>query len=920
MYNNRLLTFGTRDNIHAVYVSGMGDFNKFDMTYKNLLDVKNPLNPFYVIFNSQTSDPVLWSIPFAGELLIGTTDGIYSIKEGKREHGEFIKVQKEIDIALSTIQPVVLAKSIFIVENGAQKIHNLNFSKEKGGFQLFDVTSYAEHLFTRKIITMTGLTSPFPMLCVQTGDRNFKMLSFDYDLKLFGWSQHILGGQGSIHAMMAHSGSVYFYILRHPKKKTMQKGAYLEKLSISTQPEKEPYVDGYSRFDDVTDKDKPNYQVIETIATQLKNTIDSDFEDKLNIDYEIFFDEQWEDENLVEYPDYQGDFHQVRLSKKPVRDFNPRTQTTIKNFLRSYDHLGRKRVTVVVNYLASFIKDLDDLYDNMVDYFYGFNRDFTLWSFDTDVLRSALAEYQRWIESLRNQGMGDMLGLHMVITKKDDPRFYLNTKIFRLLANVTETINHIDEFAQETTGYVDHLQRQNTQNFFQKRHFAEMLLRLNKLFVLNLLNPTIKYSDALKNIRYYTHLEFDVMESLQADDAEDLQEKMIAKMEQELDKDKNQCLKNTFLKATMVSAFKRLAERNNITNYDEANLFSTVDFKLSTGLNADLVNDNVNEIGLPEEHNQPHEANDVLLNLGLMPDDIDLNPDEEEQGLIPFLQTYRFVEGANVHYERVPQRHYRIDDLEKWLTEAIFSFSGARQSVNDVLSCLYIDTNLENISEYRLKLIKLFNDKVKHHEFLQHVRGLDKDELTDIITGDLKQIELNQDNITALKKRYPDGGAFCVSNHGVVQLNGLKQEQQMLKAVSRIDVGYPYRSVMQSLPFIQDEQVELIPAQKTNFHVLLRNAKDVTVHTKDIVNHKVIVGITSDMPHPDDEKWYNGASNLYMQSFMDSLQTPLKSGWHQLEIEGGINHETCITIVCDRPYPATILKVAAKAKLLQEYR
>ena len=76
LYNNRLWTFGTRDNIHALYVSGMGDFSNFDITYKNLLDVKNPLNPFYVVFNSATSDPVLWCLPFSGELLIGTTDGI----------------------------------------------------------------------------------------------------------------------------------------------------------------------------------------------------------------------------------------------------------------------------------------------------------------------------------------------------------------------------------------------------------------------------------------------------------------------------------------------------------------------------------------------------------------------------------------------------------------------------------------------------------------------------------------------------------------------------------------------------------------------------------------------------------------------------------------------------------------------------
>ena len=91
-FENRLWCFGAGKNIHSIWASYKGDFSDFRMAYKTLLEARNPLTAFSATFSSSTFDNVLWSVPFSSELLLGTTDGIYLVKEGDRAKGEFIKI------------------------------------------------------------------------------------------------------------------------------------------------------------------------------------------------------------------------------------------------------------------------------------------------------------------------------------------------------------------------------------------------------------------------------------------------------------------------------------------------------------------------------------------------------------------------------------------------------------------------------------------------------------------------------------------------------------------------------------------------------------------------------------------------------------------------------------------------------------
>jgi hypothetical protein len=880
MYNNRLWCFGARDNIHAVFVSAMGDFTNFNMTYHNLLDVKNPMNPFYVVINSETSDPILWTIPFAGELLIGTTDGIYSLKEGKREHGEFIKLTKEIDLPLSDIKPVVLAKSIFIVEKGAQKIHNLSFSKEKGGFQLFDVTIYAEHLFGQGILSMSGLTSPFPMLFVQTRDRHFKVLSFHYDLKMFGWSQHILGGNGLIHHMMAHNGAMYFYVVRPPQEKSCKASAHIEKLDIATEPHKVPQVDCYMRYSH-SDDGAQRYRVIDQLASQLQQFIylnDMDFNANFgnvcfSADQMHFFEASFMKEDFSKLSEgYSGYFKDLMINGKPVVGMSQKTQLAIHYFMRSLEYYGTKRIKSVVDHMAYIVQMLDHIYKTSIHYFYGMTPNMTVNNF-IDMLgefEPILKEYQRWMTYLQDTPAKELTQIPIKITRKDDPSFVLDTRVFPLLNNLNSQVELLTHFILTWENLIEGVKKRPINNHLHKRQFTALLKDLNQYFVLHATDQDFTLDKVNQIIQ--SHL-------------------------------------------------------SDMACIDE-----------KTGEKVEKVNEKAETIELDVDENGSEYVRKTPLDKILaleeqLHGDISLEPDEEDDvknkksAGSDILSTYnQYANEDEVKYDDVKTNFYYHQDvrnLKKWLNDALFQFSMFREKATHALQYIGFNQGINDVSAYRIYLEKLYNDSVRHHSFLGFLRTLTEEDIKRILADEIRHTEIKPEY---MKTFYPSGNAFCVYSDGVVKLEALGEKEDkesdiktLLTPSSRIEVGFPYRFVVKSLPFIQDEQVEYMPAQKTEYHVLLRNSKDVNIHIKDASGNKVVKSITHKMPHAADPIWYQNSENLYIQPFVEALDTPLKSGWQKLEVEGSIDHENKITLVSDRPYPVTVLKVGIKSKLLGEY-
>ena len=232
-FENRLWCFGAGKNIHSIWASYKGDFSDFRMAYKTLLEARNPLTAFSATFSSSTFDNVLWSVPFSNELLLGTTDGIYLVKEGDRAKGEFIKIHREIELPVSPIKPVVLGKTIFFVEGNNCKINSLFYSQEKGGFQIADITAYAEHIFASGIREIAGSNSPFSIVFAVLKNGSFASFTYSQDLKIMGWSQHWLGGNGEvlgITPVYADSEDKLYFHVRRPDVTGSSYKEYLEVL------------------------------------------------------------------------------------------------------------------------------------------------------------------------------------------------------------------------------------------------------------------------------------------------------------------------------------------------------------------------------------------------------------------------------------------------------------------------------------------------------------------------------------------------------------------------------------------------------------------------------------------------------------------------------------------------------------------
>lgn len=201
IFEGRLWLFGCAENTHLITASGMGKFDDFDISYKSLVQARSPLSAFSVSFVSDTLDAVIWAKPLGDTLLVATTDGIYILKTGDRTKDQFVKIHKEVDKAISPIAPVILGKTVFFVDGDCRQIHSMSYSSEKGGYLVSSVTQYAEHLFTTPIMKIIAVNSPFPMLFVQMSDGSLNIFTYIEDSKAMGWSQHYLGGSGTISDM-----------------------------------------------------------------------------------------------------------------------------------------------------------------------------------------------------------------------------------------------------------------------------------------------------------------------------------------------------------------------------------------------------------------------------------------------------------------------------------------------------------------------------------------------------------------------------------------------------------------------------------------------------------------------------------------------------------------------------------------------
>ena len=218
IFDNRLWIFGTGTNIHEIAASNLVEIERFDIEKNDSDQINNPLSSFFTVFQSSTFDDIVWSIACSKELLLGTTDGIYVLNTNGKAENNFYSIHKDIDISVSMIPPIICGKTVFFVEGGDRKIHSLYFSQEKGGYQVSCITTYSDHLFSSGIRQILSVESPFNLIFAIMNNGSFATFSYSQDLKIMGWSQHWLGGNGkaveALPLLGVDSNTIYFRAIR----------------------------------------------------------------------------------------------------------------------------------------------------------------------------------------------------------------------------------------------------------------------------------------------------------------------------------------------------------------------------------------------------------------------------------------------------------------------------------------------------------------------------------------------------------------------------------------------------------------------------------------------------------------------------------------------------------------------------------
>lgn len=130
-----------------------------------------------------------------------------------------------------------------------------------------------------------------------------------------------------------------------------------------------------------------------------------------------------------------------------------------------------------------------------------------------------------------------------------------------------------------------------------------------------------------------------------------------------------------------------------------------------------------------------------------------------------------------------------------------------------------------------------------------------------------------------------------------------------------VSLGFPYRSVLQTFPIIFPEEADDMLKIDTSLSIKFFNTKGGYIEEKTSRGNYKKQYINAPVAPLDGVKRYMGEKQYLIAEALHSIQTPYISGWKHFSYNRDRSHDIDLMFAVDRPYPVTILKIAAKAKL-----
>jgi hypothetical protein len=928
-FENRLWCFGAGRNIHSIWASYKGDFSDFRMAYKTLLEARNPLTAFSATFSSSTFDNVLWQVPFASELLLGTTDGIYLVKEGDRSKGEFIRIHREIELPVSPIKPVVLGKTIFFVEGNNRKINSLFYSQEKGGFQIADITAYSEHIFADGIRQITGSNSPFSIIFAVLKNGSFATFTYSQDLKIMGWSQHRLGGNGEvleITPVYADSEDRLYFHVRRPDDTGVESKEYLEVLltryfsAKSFETQKPVYADCH------INTGRPGEQAIaRSIEAAIRNDTAHEFRGSITKLEHII---QSQAENISKLDLDNMDLNDIkqafRYKGKLLGEFEANI-AEIEEFLRRYYRDYQPVILELLGLCFAFHRLFGRIYANLENLFCG------------------EAEQMAQVESLLDDGErlgGDIIHIieHRVTDWEVPPvlrgdssgnlieyipcgsfSFHpaiclrvktFNTQMIKQLVDLTKTIvtSTKDVFSKqsqlarelhEMRLAVAQLNKRILQYYsdYDRDNRKELLVNIKKFFeeqsidfyteLLNIAHPTLTQCLFSSEVREFIESEIanfhqNTTRAEIEDKAGKITASLVKKLEQRYIERKTDEITSMKRRQEIAELLRSIIAEQNLNQ-------SNKDYLLSAKF-AGLID------GVIDEHEFQAVTSDEESAAGIQGQS---QSDDEESP-------------AQVTNHRMQTLQIILSHFKSGLIDYCgLIMPGTHQSL--------LKNILEDERSIRLEKYLLLSKKY-FPVFKKMFPDIGAYELSVIAGNCLPSFDrLKLDGILPIFRKMTTA---IIGDEELHDTKILSEEIITLKhPVRHLSIGFPYKSIMQTFPFIFPDEVEHCPKMDVEIGLKLFNTKggylEEQTDNGSVKHHHIKSRTVSsdDLIRFTSQKKYLAAKEV-----SDVLASPYHSGWKHFILGSKIQTDIDCTFITNKPHPASILKIYAKAKILPNYK
>lgn len=927
VFENRLWCFGVNKNIHGIWASYKGDFSDFQMAYKSLLEARNPMTAISLTFSSATFDQVLWTIAFSKDMLIGTTDGIYILKEGDRIKGEFVKIHKEIDLPISPIKPVILGKTVFFVEGGNRKINSLYYSAEKRGYQVSSITNYAEHLFVDGIKEIIGSTTPFFVIFAILKNGSFTTFTYSEDLKIMGWAQHHLGGNGfvlslvSIHA--EQEDRLYFHVRRKVDTGTHVR-EYIEVLytrfftAKANEVQKPVYVDCYVDIRSITE------HFIDAVINKAIQD-DSAFE---------FHGGLTKLEHLIQ----EQAEHVATLNLEGMEDFVIKRAFRFSNkLIDGYGIVGDEIMVFLRKYYAEYLPLILETLGTSFVFWRIFGEVYALLESaalgDAECFTKAKKLFEEGhriggdikqnLDQINTWVIPDIVNFGGMMEYTANNAFSFDSKVFGKLKNLNFNVTYNEEevgivdlifgILNELIELFNKVAKANFEDEIERKKLLETAAKINRKVlrsfakeddlrkkdlrrILNIFfgEKNVAFYALLKQLSsgYFTKAIFNqkdlvdeafknINENTEANDFKEILENtavdIIKILENLYEEKKTKLTKHLTRQGEIVELFENVLKEKNLST-ENKNYF---------------------------EENFPEELN---LKCAILSDFQDVEPAESSMATIEDLEDSSL------------DSKYAFDLMNN-LSDLLKAFKSNVIDICCLLMPSYHSIVLKDIlqDENSLKLEKyLLLSKKYYSAFRKIFPDIGNYELATLARCCMPSFSIiNNEQIPLI---YKDNVVSIVGDEELQDVRLIKDETIKLRLPARfVSIGFGYRSMLQTFPFVFPEEIEHLPKGNTEIGIKIYNTKggnieektEEGIETQSIANKHISL---DDIVRFTDEKKY-----LFVKEVCNVLSTPYISGWINFLSKGKIKTDVDFTFVVDKPYPVSLMKVYAKSKILPHY-